>query len=233
MSVYFQVLLLSLIIPLIFSFHPKIKFHKKFDCFLKANIIVLIPFVIWDIIFVKLGVWGFNTNYLQEVFVLNLPIEEILFFVIIPFCCVFTYEVFTSIKINIIKNNKLVYLSYLISIFLLVLSIFYRNNLYTSITFLLLSITLAFIAYNKKEILKHFFLTYIVITCIPFIVVNGVLTGGTLPEPPVWYNNNEIIGIRIWTIPIEDFAYSMMLLILNISMYEKFKTNKSHQENSL
>ena len=120
MSVYFQVLILSLIIPLTFSFHPKIKFHKRFDCFLKTNIIVLIPFVIWDIIFVKLGVWGFNTNYLQEIFVLNLPIEEILFFVIIPFCCVFTYEVFTGIKINIIKNNKLVYLSYLISIFLLV-----------------------------------------------------------------------------------------------------------------
>ena len=83
MSTYFQVLAFSLIVPLLFSFHNKIKFYKKWPSFFKANSLVVIPFLIWDELFTRDMVWGFTDEHLTGSYLLNLPIEEILFFIII------------------------------------------------------------------------------------------------------------------------------------------------------
>ena len=60
--------------------------------------------------------------------------------------------------------------------------------------------------------------------------MNGVLTGGFTGgpdnQPPVFYNDQENLDIRFWTIPIEDFFYSMLMLITNIWLFEIFKERK-------
>ena len=82
----------SIIIPFIFSFHPKLNFNKKWRSTFLSIFIVAIFFIAWDICYSAMGVWGFNPDYLIGVNLFNLPIEEILFFLCIPYACLYTYH---------------------------------------------------------------------------------------------------------------------------------------------
>ena len=88
---YLAINFFTIIICFIFSFHPKIKFYRHFKAFLLASIVTAIFFIAWDVWFTSNGVWWFNDKYLIGLRLFGLPIEELLFFICIPFSCVFTY----------------------------------------------------------------------------------------------------------------------------------------------
>jgi lycopene cyclase domain-containing protein len=75
---------------------------------------------------------------------------------------------------------------------------------------------------NKKPWFPYFSLTFL-ISLIPFIIVNGVLTGAVTQKPIVWYNQAHILGLRIITIPIEDIYYNLSMLLPIVWLYEKLK----------
>ena len=87
-----------------FSFHPKVKFYIYYKSIFRATLSVSSVYILWDIIFTKLGIWGFNNQYLNGIYILNLPIEEILFFLCIPFCCLYTYHLVEKFNISFFKN---------------------------------------------------------------------------------------------------------------------------------
>jgi hypothetical protein len=64
------------------------------------------------------------------------------------------------------------------------------------------------------------------------VIVNGILTGLLDPNtPPVWYNNDEFIGVRFLTIPFEDFLYSLILMYTNFILFEFFSNKLLLNEN--
>jgi lycopene cyclase domain-containing protein len=223
MNISYTYLLINLgaiIVPFLFSFHPKLEFNKEWRRSSLAIGVVGLLFVAWDVYYTHLGVWGFTSDYLIGWDIINLPIEEVLFFICIPYACLFTYHCFR----RLVKPFELVSIRW-VSIALLTLlltgGIFYLKNLYTGVTFLALFLLLGYVVFIKKpQWLPRFYLTLLVLT-IPFTIVNGLLTGMGLETQVVWYNAAEIIGVRFITIPIEDFFYGFLLILLNVLIFEK------------
>ena len=218
MSLYFKVLLFSFIIPFIFSFHQKIKFYKFFKQIAASLSLIGFFFIIWDIYFTKIGVWGFDKKHHSSIMLSNLPLEEVLFFFVIPFVCVFTYFVLSEKKVLNLNINT-TFLK-LICILLIVLAALFFKNAYTISVLILTILILLYIIYYRPDWIGYFFSMYLIIHIFPFLLVNGVLTGYITDLPPVWYDSNNIIGVRLGTIPVEDFLYSFILLFLNTSLFE-------------
>jgi len=227
MSLYLKVLLFSFAIPFMASFSSKIKFNNYFSSVTLALLISSIPFILWDIYFTYLGVWGFNSEYHSGILLTNLPLEEILFFYIIPFCCLFTYFVLKKFdKFNLRHNH---FVLRLFSLVLLVIGLMFYERAYTLTVCLLSALVMLNISYSKLKWNGYFFSTYILISLIPFIIVNGILTGYlNVNTPPVWYNNAEIIGLRFLTIPLEDFLYSFVLMYSNYILFEFYCRRKQN-----
>lgn len=49
-------------------------------------------FVTWDLVGARLGHWDYNRAHLSGVRLLGLPLEEYLFFVVVPLCAILGYE---------------------------------------------------------------------------------------------------------------------------------------------
>lgn len=99
---YFLVLAVSFIAPFILSFSKKMDFYKYPIRLTAALTIPFVLFNLWDIIVTARGHWSFNPLYTVGFKIFGLPIEEILFFIIIPFCGLFTWE---SVK-YFTRNSK-------------------------------------------------------------------------------------------------------------------------------
>ncbi|MGN6399779.1 MAG: lycopene cyclase domain-containing protein [Flavisolibacter sp.] len=225
-ELYLLIDLFTISIPFVFSFHPKLKFYKTWNAFFPAVIASGLCFIAWDAVFVQWGVWGFNSSYITGLRLGNIPVEEILFFFCIPYACVFTFhclEFFANKKIP--GKRETVLTNIFIVIFLLVGAINYEK-LYTAFTFISFSILLFAAKYFLQvKWLGRFYVVYSVLL-LPFFIVNGILTGTGLDAPVVWYNDNENLGLRVLTIPVEDIFYGMELIFLNLLVYQKLKLPK-------
>ena len=212
----------TIIVPFIFSFHPKIRFDRKFKGVIAASSFTAVIFILWDSYFTGQGIWGFNSNYLIGLKLGNLPFEEILFFICIPFSCLFTYyciNLFYDLRLK----SEIEHLIVLIIVILSIIIIYnYTYRLYTFFTFVSLSILLLIFKYVLQVKWLGKLLIIYPVLLIPFFIVNGILTGTGIEEPVVWYNDAENMGIRLMTIPIEDLFYGFELILVNVLLFELF-----------
>lgn len=219
MSLYLLINIGIIIIPLLFSFESNLKYYKKIPRVLFSTIVVGIPFIFWDSYSTANDVWNFNRDYVYAVRIFHLPIEELLFFITVPYSILFSYETFLFYTK---EDSKIVnVLPILITAFIsLIAGILLIEYSYTS-TILLLFTLGQLIAYftKPKFIFRKKFSFFILLTFVPFVIVNYFLTS----IPIVNYNPQEILGIRFITIPIEDFIYSISLISFYLYFYELSK----------
>lgn len=219
----------SLSLPFIFSFHPKLKFYKKWKALFLSILLMMLIFIPWDVFFTKNGIWGFNETYFLGIKYLSIPMEEWLFFICIPFACVFThYSLLYFFPKMTLEEKHVTIITHTLIAALLLFSIIYYDKWYTVVNFVYAIILLLLVKQLRPEILKSYYLTFLVIL-IPFFIVNGILTGSFIEEPVVWYNNDENLGIRLGTIPIEDsvYAFTMILTVLVLTDYFHKKWSKT------
>ncbi len=229
---YLAVNLFTISFPLVRSFEKRVNFVSKWKALFPAIAITGAFFLVWDIWFTSMGVWEFNPRYIMGIYIFDLPLEEWFFFITVPFACIFIYEVLIYFFPKDIFKPAGQPIVYLVVPLLLAIGILHLDKWYTSVNFILGAIALSvhFLIFKDKY-LGRFLFTYLV-HLIPLFLCNGVLTGGLTEEPVVIYNNSENLGIRVWTVPIEDTVYSMTLLLMNVSFYEYFRSKKTIQSNS-
>jgi lycopene cyclase domain-containing protein len=223
---YLGVNLFAISYPLAQSFERRIRFASNWYALFPAILITALFFLVWDYWFTQIGVWEFNPRYLLGIYFFDLPIEEWMFFIAVPFACVFIYEVliyFFPKDIFLPFGKPFVFVMVPC---LLGLAFWHMDKWYTSVNFLVGAIALLahFLIFNDRY-LGRFLFAYLV-HLLPLMICNGILTGGLTEEPVVMYNNAENLGIRIWTVPIEDTIYSMTLFLMNISIFEQIRAKK-------
>ena len=221
MSTYLWINLLAISIPLILSFEPHFSFCKKWFAVFPAIVAGATVFIVWDILFTEMGVWGFNELHLSGIHLANLPLEEWLFFITIPFASLFTYEV-VNYHLSGDYLRKAAYpLAYLLGAILIIVGLLNAERWYTFVTFIFAGLYLLMnVLLLRPKYLGQFFLAFFIIL-IPFFIVNGVLTGSWIEQEVVYYNDAENLGIRLFTIPIEDSVYGMLLILINVNVFER------------
>jgi lycopene cyclase domain-containing protein len=220
---YFLLDFASVSIPFLFSFHPKLKFYKLWKYFFPATFIMMAFFIPWDIIFTQNGYWGFNEKYLSGIKLGNLPLEEWLFFICIPYACLFTIYAFKNLLPKFSFSNKTTEIFYFSLQTLLIATLLYFYDLcYTAVNFGYAIVLLALVYNYKREALNIFFPVFLILL-VPFFIVNGFLTGSWIHEQVVWYNDAENLGIKIGTVPIEDSIYALSMLLTVFVLMEKFR----------
>ncbi|MDB5203147.1 MAG: rane protein [Ferruginibacter sp.] len=219
----------SLAGPLLLSFDKKVAFYKKWRYVFPAMIFPGIFYIVWDAIFTANGIWHFNNDYIIGAKLFGLPAEEIAFFFIVPYCCSFIYECIRCYfpRFSGPKNN---WVYQFLAITLFFAAIFFHDRDYTFYTCLFTAVFLCCYVVFKKHFTgfnPNVFLIAYLIILLPFLIVNGLLTS----IPVVIYNNAENMGVRIYTIPVEDVFYGMLLAFMNIAGFEKLR-NRSVISNS-
>ncbi len=223
---YLAINFLSFIFPFLLSFHKKSAFYKTWKPLIAAIVIPGIVFVLWDSYFTQLKIWGFNPEYVTGLHIGNMPIEEILFFICIPYACVFSYFIIIYLipKDYFAPRQRII--SIIIIALMLIVGFFNIEKLYTSVTFIALAGYITVLEFIfKSKFLGRFYFAYLFML-VPFFLVNGILTGSFIEGEVVWYNNAHTLGIRLGTIPVEDIFYGMLLLMMNVSVFEWLRQPK-------
>ena len=144
------------------------RYIKRWKSVFPAIIITAIFFIVWDIIFTKIGVWSFNPRYHSGIEFFGLPLEEWLFFICIPYASIFIHFAFRYFYPKVSLSDKTVKTIFIIIVSLLIPVITLNlDKMYTSVNYILLVLLLTFTVYKVPGILNTFFITFLIIL-IPF-----------------------------------------------------------------
>ena len=79
----------------------KVKVLKRYKQAFKAILPVSIIFIIWDAYAIHNGHWRFDREQLLGIFgPFGIPLEEYLFFIVVPFAALMTIEAVRTVKKN-------------------------------------------------------------------------------------------------------------------------------------
>lgn len=231
-----------ILFPFLFSFESKLSFYKHWKQLFIAILPVSLLFIAWDVVATARGHWSFNPDYVTGIKLLNLPVEEVLFFITVPYSCLFLYEAVSwysqknsltvkrqSLIDEYFKHRRILEKMWLlvVSTFGVAIFILLTTKLeYTGIVLLVSAATSLCIGQWIKDREYAWWMTLCLIL---FFVTNSFLTA----LPVVMYGAEFNIGARVGTIPVEDFVYNWSLLNLYLYSYRKVGEQLFSKRNSV
>ena len=227
---YLIVHLITIVPVFMLSFDKKVHFYKSWRFMWQGGLAVGLFFIAWDMWKTHLGIWSFNRDYVLGYYLYNLPFEELLFFVTVPYACLFIYECLNKYYSFTTPNMIVQAISVLLFFLLLFITVQGFEHTYTFVTGVIALAYLTYhMAYESLVVRMRFYIAFLV-TLLPFFVVDGILTGAFQQEPVVLYNPKEFLGLRIGSVPLEDIVYLIPLMLASITFYENNKKRVRNHE---
>jgi lycopene cyclase domain-containing protein len=224
MSLYLILELLIILFPLILSFDKKMRFYRRWKSVFISIFLVGAVFVTWDIFFTRAGIWGFNPSYHASIVIFNLPLEEWLFFIVVPYACIFIHYSLEFVHPKLILSDNLTRgLAVIIILTFITIALIYTDKIYTFITSVVTAIVTGYAATGKMRILNRYFISFLIII-IPFLLFNGIWTGTFIKDEVFWYNDAYNLGIRVFSMPVEDLVYCFTLILLELLCLQKVES---------
>lgn len=217
-----EYLLLNLLIiagPLALSFDSNVRYVRFWAKALASAVIVMIPFIVWDS--AVSGVhWYFSDLYTLNIRLLGLPPGEYLFFITVPFSCLFIWQILVT-KRRAREGRTDLPQKILAGLFIVSALLFFRaGRTYTGLVLAALSVTCVLDVLSGVRLLSRRVTgIYLSIVTGLMLVFNGYLTA----RPVVLYNSGYFLGIRVFTIPVEDFGYGFALILVCTIVFEVLK----------
>lgn len=212
--------ILYLAIPLSLSFSGKAPFFRKWKYLGISTLVTGIIFFSWDVVFTSMGIWEFNPDRLAGPFILNVPLEQALFYICMPYAAVFVYHTLTHAieRDYIYFHHELI--SSGLSVIFMVLGIFHMDKAFTGTVFVISGIFLAFqmIVLKPRYMSRFYFATpLILLLLIPHALL---ITGQFSIQLVVWHDIRETMGIRLGTAPVEVLLFGWLIVLVNVTGYE-------------
>lgn len=212
-GLYLLLMGLTFLGPFTRAFEPRIRYIGQTRHLLVGTAFMMALFIPWDVVKTATGVWGFNSDYLVGPSLWGLPLEEWLFFIVVPWATFFIYEVLQLFVPWTQSKRSAFVVVEMIAAASATLALVYQDRWYTLTAAGGLALGCTWLLWKRPWWTAAFLRSWGV-GLLPFFLVNGILTGMFLPEPIVWYNNAENMGIRLGTIPVEDALYGMFMMLM-------------------
>lgn len=106
------------------------------------------------------------------------------------------------------------------------MALLFREHSYTWVVLTYLALgTLISLKVDPELMKSHAFWAFVVLTYFPFLFFDYLLTA----IPIVAYGKNATLGLRVGTIPIEDFIYSLAMFMFYAALYRSVSRRIANQ----
>lgn len=218
----FEYLLFNFVVlagPLAYSFEKNINFRQYWREAFGGIFGSLLVYVAWDSAVTNRH-WYFNAPYMLDFRFFKLPIEEWLFFITVPYACLFVREVLKLVVKNRIVRGLEWARAGMFALLPIGVLVFQSGKEYTG----LVLIAFGVVAFLDRQLRTNTLLqtrTYVFFAAVIgfTLIFNTYLTA----RPLLIYAPVYQLDFRIITIPIEDFGYGLTHIALCNIFYEYLK----------
>ena len=171
----------------------------------------------------ELQILVFNPIFLTGTNFLSYPLEEWLFLPVVSLLSFAAY-IFAKKQFNSFeKPNLFLVVSLVLLLLFGLVTWFSRQKLYPFSIFMLLTIYFGYTIFRNrfKHHLTSFYLGF-AIAVIPFFVLKAIL----FSLPAIISDTNFMLGLSLVNMPVEEFGYFFLLLLINATIYEYLRERR-------
>jgi hypothetical protein len=171
----------------------------------------------------ELQILVFNPVFLTGTNILSYPLEEWLFLPVVSLLSFAAYIFAKKRLTNFEKPNLFVVVSLVILLISGLITWFSRQKLYPFSIFMLLTIYFGYTIFRNrfKHHLTSFYLGF-AIALVPFFILKATL----FKLPVIIPDTNFMLGLSLVNMPIEEFAYFFLLILINATIYEYLRERR-------